>query len=95
MTESSDLDCFHVSDFEFIPDHRLLEDYPSGRHYIMNYEAWVMDHYTMPDFYPLFDLVGFLQREKESGILNLVLIRPEEVPETLEKINSVDMDIEL
>jgi (E)-4-hydroxy-3-methylbut-2-enyl-diphosphate synthase len=92
---NSDTDCFHVSDFDFVPDHRLLEELPAGRPYIMNYEAWIMDHYTLQNFYPLFDLSTFFNREKESGMLNLVLVRPEEVEEVLAKINSVDVPVAL
>ena len=93
MHETSDTDCFHVSDFEFIPDHRLLEDLPEGRSYIMNYEAWVMDHYPLQNFFPLFDLQGFLNREKESGILNLILVTPGEVEQALEQLNGLGVPL--
>ncbi|MFC2112986.1 (E)-4-hydroxy-3-methylbut-2-enyl-diphosphate synthase [Bacteroidota bacterium] len=95
MKGSSDTDCFHVSDFDFVPDHRLLEDLPADRLYIMNYEAWVLDHYILHNFFPLFDLNGFITREKESGHLNLIIIRPEEVTDALERLNAVDIPLAL
>jgi (E)-4-hydroxy-3-methylbut-2-enyl-diphosphate synthase len=95
MLGSSDTDCFHVSDFDFVPDHRLLEDLPADRPYIMNYEAWILDHYPLHNFFPLFDLNGFLKREKESGLLNLILIRPDEVTAALEQLNTIDIPLAL
>lgn len=95
MVGNSDADCFHVSDFDFVPDHRLLEDLPAERPYIMNYEAWILDHYPRHNFFPLYDLPGFLSREKESGLLNLILVRPEEVNQVLERLNTTDVPVAL
>ncbi len=87
----SDTACFPLPDFNRIPDHRLLEDFPAGQLFILNYEAWILDTYSEQNFFPLFDLNGFLARGKTSLVLNFILIRPEEVQDALEQLPQDDI----
>ncbi len=78
-------------DLYFVPDHELVGDLPSGGKYILNAEAWMLDDYPEENVYPLFDLPGFLSRQKTSAVLNFILLRPEEVPRAINSLREPDI----
>ncbi len=77
-------------DYFFIPDHRISGNLAGGKNYILNAEAWILDDYPPENFFPLFDLSGFLVMGKASGVLNFILVRPDEVTEALEQLPGTD-----
>jgi len=74
-------------DYYFLPDHRLLEDHTSGKRYILNAEAWILDEYPEKNYFPLFDLPGFISPGKKSDVLNFIIIRQEEVSQAIEHVS--------
>jgi len=71
-------------DFYFVPDHHLLDNFPGGKQYILNAESWILDEYPSERFFPLFDLQTLKTFDRNSELLNFLLIRPEEVSEARE-----------
>ncbi|MFC2115564.1 (E)-4-hydroxy-3-methylbut-2-enyl-diphosphate synthase [Bacteroidota bacterium] len=78
-------------DFYFVPDRCLTGEMNRGKKYILNAEAWIQDEYPKDNFFPLFDLSGFLSFEKTSSILNFILIRPDEVSGSVEHLAARDI----
>lgn len=73
-------------DFCFIPDHRLPDDPSSRKKYILNAEAWLLEEYPPDNFFPLFDLPGFISSRKTSETLNFILVRPDEIKKAIKDL---------
>jgi len=80
-------------DYYFLPDHRLPEDHPSGKRYILNAEAWILDEYPEKKYFPLFDLQDFLSLGEKSDVLNFVIIRQEDVKQAIEQLSEAKVPI--
>jgi len=80
-------------DYYFLPDHRLLEDLTSGKRYILNAEAWILDEYPEKNYFPLFDLQCFISLGKKSDVLNFIIIMQEEVKQAIEHVSEAKVPI--
>jgi (E)-4-hydroxy-3-methylbut-2-enyl-diphosphate synthase len=80
-------------DYYFVPDYRLLEDLPAAKNIILNAEAWFLDRYPAKNYFPLFDLPGFISRVKTSTVLNFILIRQDEVPLAIMHLSEIDFPL--
>ncbi len=90
MQSGEDAEIHHQADFYFFPVHDLQGNLDSTKKYILNAEAWILDDYPAANFFPLFDLPGFLSAVKVSEVLNFILVRPDEVSGALAHLPRTD-----
>ena len=76
-------------DYYFISDHVMIGGMSGQKRCILNAEAWLLDDYPEGRYFPLFDLKGFLSSEKTSGIMNFILIQPDQVTEARTKLKQI------
>jgi (E)-4-hydroxy-3-methylbut-2-enyl-diphosphate synthase len=77
-------------DYLFVSDQDLITALPAGRRYILTAESWVHEDYPGDTFFPMFSLQDFLDYGKRSGVLNFVIINPDESKQALELLKTPD-----